>query len=267
MTDQHLVDPVYCPNNANPIVLGIESPMLPALRAALLIPYFILGCTAGLLLCIVRPFHPNNTRDCAKLFSWGRYILGVRMTGLNESPVGNGQAVYLANHQDSLDVFIYPGLLPGNIAILGKKDLMYIPVFGLLFWLARNIFIDRGNKSKAWETMATVANLVNKRACALYIFPEGTRSRGKGLLPFKSGAFVLAIEAGIPVVPICYSSTHKNIDLGRWKSGRALAKYLEPISTEGMTKDDVKALAERCHALMAEGIAELDAQIARENGN
>ncbi|MCT7359013.1 1-acylglycerol-3-phosphate O-acyltransferase [Thalassolituus pacificus] len=236
--------------------------MLFAFRAVVLTVYFLLGCMLGLLLCIVRPFHRNNTRDCAKIFSFGRWLLNIDMKAINDSPVGDGQAIYVTNHQDILDVFIYPGMLPGNITILGKSSLRFIPVFGLLFWLAGNIFINRGNKTKAWETMAAVACTVKKRGCAVYIFPEGTRSRGKGLLPFKSGAFALAIEAGLPIVPLVYSSTHKNIDLHRSHSGKVLARYLPPISTEGLGEDDVKRLAEITRERMQEAINALDAELA-----
>ncbi|UXD89088.1 1-acylglycerol-3-phosphate O-acyltransferase [Thalassolituus hydrocarboniclasticus] len=236
--------------------------MLFAFRAVVLTSYFLFGCILGLMLCIVRPFHRNNTRDCAKIFSLGRWLLNIKMTALNQSPVGDGQAIYVGNHQDTLDVFIYPGMLPGNIAILGKSSLRFIPVFGLLFWLAGNIFINRANKAKAWETMAAVARTVKKRGCAVYIFPEGTRSRGKGLLPFKSGAFALAIEAGLPVVPVVYSSTHKNINLHRFRSGKVLSRYLEPISTEGMGEGDVKRLAEMTRERMQQAIDELDVKLA-----
>lgn len=236
--------------------------MLFAFRAVVLTSYFLFGCILGLMLCIVRPFHRNNTRDCAKIFSFGRWLLNIKMTALNQSPVGDGQAIYVGNHQDTLDVFIYPGMLPGNIAILGKSSLRFIPVFGLLFWLAGNIFINRANKAKAWETMAAVARTVKKRGCAVYIFPEGTRSRGKGLLPFKSGAFALAIEAGLPVVPVVYSSTHKNINLHRFRSGKVLSRYLEPISTEGMGEGDVKRLAEMTRERMQQAIDELDVKLA-----
>lgn len=236
--------------------------MLFIFRAVVLTSYFLFGCTLGLALCIIRPFHRNNTRDCAKIFSLGRWLLNIDMKAINDSPVGDGQAIYVGNHQDTLDVFIYPGMLPGNIAILGKSSLRFIPVFGLLFWLAGNIFINRTNKAKAWETMAAVARTVKKRGCAVYIFPEGTRSRGKGLLPFKSGAFALAIEAGLPVVPMVYSSTHKNIDLHRFHSGKVLARYLEPISTEGMGEEDVKRLAEMTRERMVQAIDALDAELA-----
>src|SRR5690606_12848714 len=158
-------------------VLLRESFMLYALRAVYVTVHFLLVCTLILLVSLLRPRHLNNTSQLARLMSWALPVLGVRVIRNNESPVrGKDQAVYVVNHQDTLDVFICASMLPEHIAILGKSSLRYIPVFGLAFWLAGNIFINRTNKTKAWETMAAVARIVKRRGCSVYIFPEGTRS-------------------------------------------------------------------------------------------
>lgn len=237
--------------------------MLFSIRACITASHFLLVCCATLLVCLVRPFHRNNTHLCASWMSLIlRPVLGVRFKALNDSPVGEQPAVYIINHQDVLDVFICTAMLPKNIAILGKTELRYIPVFGLAFWLAGNLYINRQNKQKAWDTMKSVAEVVRRRQRAIYMFPEGTRSNGKGLQPFKSGAFALAIEAGLPIVPIVFSSTHKHIDLNRLHSGPCLGRYLEPVSTDGLGEADVRELSERCHTLMKAAIDELDAELS-----
>ena len=232
--------------------------MLRFLRYFLLSVHFIVGSLMGLVVCLVRPFHQDNSHYCARIFGWARFYLGVRFKARNECPVGRGQAIYVCNHQDSLDMFLYPPMFPYNLALLGKHSLMYIPLFGLLFWLAGNIFINRSNKTKASNAMAEAARTVHKKGCAVFIFPEGTRSRGRGLLPFKHGAFTLAIEAGLPIVPLCFSSTHKNVDLTKLKAGVCIGEYLPPVSTEGLSRTDAKALAEKVHAQMAAAIERLD---------
>ena len=234
--------------------------MLFFLRAVYLTAHFLIVCVFALLFCLLRPRHRDNTFFLAGLMSWSLPLLGIRLKALNQSPVGDGAAVYIVNHQDVLDVFICTGMLPRNIAVLGKTELRYIPVFGLAFWLAGNIYINRKNKAKAWSTMQSVAKTVLRRQCAVYIFPEGTRSKGQGMLPFKSGAFALAIEAGLPIVPIVFSSTHKNIDLHKLHAGYALGKFLEPVSTDGMGEEDVRPLADACRERMMQAVAELDAQ-------
>lgn len=235
--------------------------MIFGIRAFLLTVHFLLVCCATVIFSLLRPFHRNNTHLCAGWMSLSLPFLGIRLKRLNESPMGEKPAVYIVNHQDVLDVFICTGMLPKNIAILGKTELRYIPVFGLAFWLAGNLYINRHNKQKAWDTMKSVAEIVVRRQRGIFIFPEGTRSNGKGMQAFKSGAFALAIEAGLPIVPIVFSSTHKHIDLTRLDSGLAVGRYLDPVSTEGMGEEDVKPLAERCRALMQEALDELDAGI------
>lgn len=236
--------------------------MLFYIRAVLLNGYFLFGCLLGLIVCIVRPFHPNNTRDCCRILGWGRHLLGIRLEQTNSNPLENQQAVYISNHQNNQDLFVCTAMMPPNVAILGKSTLKYVPVFGVLFWLAGNIYINKNNREKAWKTMGAVAKDVERKQCSVYIFPEGTRSRGRGLLPFKSGAFALAIEAGLPIVPVVYSSADKNIDLKCLHSGTAMVKFLDPIPTDGLGEDDVKVLAEKCHGMVAEAIDEMDAELA-----
>lgn len=239
--------------------------MLTAIRVVLLALYFPLVCVTGLLICLVRPFNRNNSRIIAVIFSWARYFLNVKVDVRNR-PETSIQGVYVANHQSTLDMYLYGESLPDNMAILGKHSLMYIPLFGLLFWLAGNIFINRGDKTKARGAMQVAADAVREKGCSVYIFPEGTRSNGRGLLPFKSGAFILAIEAGLPVIPICASSTHKNIHLSRWRAGECRLDQLAPVSTEGLQRQDAKRLAQEVESIMAAHIEQMDVDIAREEG-
>lgn len=236
--------------------------MLYALRAVYTLIHFLAVCTYALVYCLLRPRQRNATSYLARLMSGALPVLGIKLIKQNPLPtVPNQQAVYVINHQDVLDIFIYTGALPQNIAILGKTDLRYVPIFGLAFWLAGNIFIDRGNKARAWETMHNLVKTIKTRGCSMYMFPEGTRSHGKGLLPFKTGAFALAVESGLPIIPIVFSSTHKHIDLHRWHAGTAMVRHLEPIYTEGLTQEDVKPLMERTRNTMQAAINHLDQEV------
>lgn len=95
------------------------------------------------------------------------------------------------------------------------------------------------------------------------MFPEGTRSRGRGLMPFKTGAFHAAIAAGVPIVPICVSNTSNKVKLNRWSNGLVIVEILPPIDTSGYTKERLRELSEHCRQIMADKIAELDAEVAQ----
>ena len=94
------------------------------------------------------------------------------------------------------------------------------------------------------------------------MFPEGTRSRGRGLLPFKTGAFHAAIAAGVPVIPGCVSTTSNKIKLNRLNNGLAIVEMLPPVDISHFGKDQVRELAAHCRTLMEQKIAELDKEVA-----
>lgn len=141
---------------------------------------------------------------------------------------------------------------------------MWIPFFGPLYWLTGNLLIDRDNRAKAHGTIAR-GGAVQKKDISIWMFPEGTRSRGRGLMPFKTGAFHAAIAAGVPIVPICVSTTSGNINLNRWNNGHVIVEMLAPVDTSKYGKENVRELAAHCRELMEAKIAELDAEVAQRN--
>ena len=112
--------------------------------------------------------------------------------------------------------------------------------------------------------MSELARRINEDNLSIWMFPEGTRSRGRGLLPFKTGAFHAAIAAGVPIVPVVCSTTHNKIDLNRWDNGTVICEMLEPIDVSGYSRENVRELAEHCHDVMQNRIAELDREIAQK---
>ena len=113
--------------------------------------------------------------------------------------------------------------------------------------------------------MSQLARRINEDNLSIWMFPEGTRSRGRGLLPFKTGAFHAAISAGVPIIPVVCSTTHNKINLNRLDNGKVICEIMEPIDVSGYTKDNVRDLAAYCHDLMEKRIAELDEEIAKGN--
>lgn len=237
--------------------------MLSFIRVPLALFYFVAVALVGCVLLLFRPFNPDNTRIFARIYSWGgTRILGIKLNlkGLN-STKNMPPSVVVANHQDNLDLYICGAAIPKRTVSVGKKSLLYIPGFGLLYWLAGNVLIDRSNikNSKAMLSVTTEALTKGKRS--IWVFPEGTRNHGKNILPFKKGAFRMAIEAGVPIVPICVSSYSGRLKYNKRVSGTVNIQILDPISTEGMTLKDADRLMNECWEKMKQTIDQLDEQV------
>jgi len=238
--------------------------VLAVLRIILATVFIIITTLFAFVYCLFSPKNPKHVYVFCRWFNQLQKIVGVKLVqrGLDNAPTSE-KSVYISNHQSILDFVTDPGMLRPRTVSLGKRDLLYVPFFGLLYWITGNILINREDKSKARDTIKQVAEAIHHRDLSVWVYPEGTRSKGRGLLPFKTGAFRMAIEAGVPITPMCTSTTHNKIDLNRVNNGIVITEMLEPIDVSGYKLSDARELANRCHALMAEKIAELDAEVAR----
>lgn len=190
-------------------------------------------------------------------------VIGVELV-INQHPetLHLAPVMYVANHQNNYDLFTLPAVVPKNTVSMGKKSLKWIPFFGQMYWLSGNILIDRGNRSKAMNTLSRSAKKIIETQLSVWMFPEGTRSYGRGLLPFKTGAFHTAMNAKVPVVPVCMSSTHNKIKLNRWNNGKVYIDIMAPEYLD--TELPAREHAVRIHAKMADRIAQLDAKTRDE---
>ncbi|MGY4532670.1 1-acyl-sn-glycerol-3-phosphate acyltransferase [Pseudomonas sp. TE3786] len=239
--------------------------MLFLLRMLFMGLHFILAGVLGILIGLCRPFNPDNSRLCARIYSWpALWILRLKLKTQTEGLRDHlPSCVMIANHQSNYDLFVLGAVVPKRTVSIGKKSLKWVPFFGQLYWLAGNVLIDRGNAIKAKRAMLTTTDTLQHKDTSIWVFPEGTRNLGKGLLPFKKGAFQMAIAAGVPILPVCVSTYSTQMQLNSWNSGDITIRSLPAISTQGMTVDDIPALMESCHAQMQATIAELDREIAQ----
>ncbi len=204
-------------------------------------------------IALFRPMHRNNmaviSRICGRVMLW---YWGAAIKIEHEERLQPDQpSVMIANHQDTQDIFFAISVIRNGTVTLGKWEMIYIPFIGWLYYLAGNILIKRSNKEKAQKALSVAGTRMKTNRLSVLIFPEGTRNWGKPL-PFKLGAFKLAIEAQVPIQPICFSLRHITMDYKKWCTGTVKVKCLEPISTEGMTQEDAVELAVRCRKLMEE---------------
>jgi 1-acyl-sn-glycerol-3-phosphate acyltransferase len=195
--------------------------MLKIVRWSLGALILFLGSFLLALLALSRPFHPSMG------LLWCKIIppIGLKIMGLevevrdHDAMKRNHPCVFIANHQDSLDLFVHGYLQCVPTVAIGKKELKWIPFFGLVFWLSGQIMIDRKSNESAIASMKHAGDRMKRERLSCWIFPEGTRSK-KGLLPFKKGAFHLAIQSQLPIVPVAVNNFHKTLDLNKWNPGK-----------------------------------------------
>lgn len=238
--------------------------MLFLLRMLAMGVHFILAGILGLLLGICRPFNPDNSRLCARLYSIpAQRLLRWKLT-TDVQPLLDHQrsCVIVANHQSNYDLYVLGRVVPERTVTIGKKSLKWVPFFGQLFWLAGNVLLDRGNAIQAKKAMLTTTDTLKHKDTSIWVFVEGTRNLGKGLLPFKKGAFQMAIAAGVPIIPVCASTYVKHMQLNRWDSGEIMIRSLPAIPTKGLTQDDLPQLIETCRTQMQQCIEAMDKQLS-----
>ncbi len=174
----------------------------------------------------------------------------IRVEGLENIPPG--VCVFIANHTSNADPPAVVGSIPRRIAILAKESLFRIPIVGQAFRLARFVPVDRANRQDA---IASVDQAVEhlKQGVSFVIYPEGTRSLDGRLLPFKKGSFVLAIKAGVPIVPVACIGAHKVMRKNelRVHPGEIVVRFLPPIDASAYTLEQRDELTARAHDTMA----------------
>lgn len=202
-------------------------------------------------------------RHLAVLCTWLNPFWHFRTTGV---PITDPRRPYVvvANHESYADIFLVSHL-KWEMKWLAKDTIFRIPVMGWMMRMAGDVPINRGNRGSAQEALEACRDRLSKRVSVM-IFPEGTRSRTDELLPFKDGAFQLAITTGTPIIPIAIAGTRDAMAKGSFSFRRATAicAVLEPIPTAGLTAADLPELRNRTRTIIAEARRELQQQLKAE---
>jgi 1-acyl-sn-glycerol-3-phosphate acyltransferase len=172
--------------------------------------------------------------------------------------------VVVANHESYADIFLVSHL-KWEMKWLAKDTIFKIPVMGWMMRMAGDVPINRGSRGSAQQALDACRDRLSKHV-SIMIFPEGTRSRNDDMLPFKDGAFQLAISTGSPILPVAIAGTRNAMAKGTFsfRPASAICRVLEPIDTAGMTVADLPALRAAAHAAIDAARRELKARLDAE---
>lgn len=170
--------------------------------------------------------------------------------------------VVVSNHESYADVFLI-SLLPWEMKWLSKDAIFKMPFQGWMMRMAGDVEVVRTDPNSRAKAIEGLRDRLRKQVSVM-IFPEGTRSPTDEMLPFRDGAFRLAIEEGVPLLPLVVAGTRDAMRKHSFVFNRARAevRVLEPIDTSGMTADDAPVLRERVRGIIAEARAQLRAELA-----
>ncbi|PWO00507.1 acyltransferase-domain-containing protein [Tilletiopsis washingtonensis] len=256
------------------LLLSLLSPRSQRARLYLNTIFYISGlgaCSAfgvvcSLFLTLVPGANRLNTNYyVARSF----YLLAGSLTGIRFRVEGEENfdkarpAVLVGNHQTGIDILYLGRIFPRIASIMAKQELKYAPLLGQFMSLSGAVFIDRKNRHDAVKSFNQVGQEMKKNGLSLWVFPEGTRSNlpFPDLLPFKKGAFHLAVQAQVPVVPVVCENYHRLFDgKTRFEGGTIRIKVLEPVPTKGLTADDVTDLTTRVRSLMLKELQAMDSE-------
>jgi len=177
----------------------------------------------------------------------------VRVAGIERIPAGT--CLFVANHTSTADAPAVVGAIPRRIAILLKKSLFAYPIVGQAFHLAHFIPVDRSNQESAIASLERAIEAM-RGGQSFLIYPEGTRSPDGRLQEFKKGAVVMAIKAGVPIVPMACSGAHRVMQKRSLEihPGEVLVEFLPPIDASGYSFEDREELNARVHDALAAGL-------------
>jgi 1-acyl-sn-glycerol-3-phosphate acyltransferase len=165
--------------------------------------------------------------------------------------------VFVSNHQNSMDILLLAEAIPCPFGFVAKAALRNVPFIGWSLRMSPSVFVDLRNPRRSRESIETAAKEI-REGRSVAIFPEGHRTQGPQMSPFKKTAFLLAVAAGVPLVPITITNAYTVLnEHRRWaRPGPVHVVLHEPIPTEGLTRTDVPRLTDEVFAVIASEVAQ-----------
>ena len=228
------------------------------IRSAIIILWVVVTTAVFGIIAIITSFFTrtgNPVHIIARI--WARSILTVsqvpvRVSGLSNIKPGKSY-IYMANHQSNFDIPVLLGYLPVQFRWLAKAELFKIPVFGRAMLGAGYVKIDRFNQESAFKSIEEAAQRM-KNGVSVMIFPEGTRSRDGNIRSFKKGGFVMAVDSGVPIVPVILKGTRSIMAKSSLRINRGAVdlQIAKPIETAGFSRETKEGLMEKVRSVICQ---------------
>ena len=223
-----------------------------------------------IVLAVTYPFDKSRrwVHECSRYICKWLFGIPPRMKRTIEGVENidqNKPYVMVMNHNSGIDIFA-AYKIPLNFRWVSKREVFRVPFMGPLLTIHGDIPIERGNPSEALAKVLSLGKLWLSRGASVAIFPEGTRSKTGEINRFKMGAFNLAREANVEILPIVMTGTNKMFRKGwlvNWTNHVAI-RVLKPISVEEVAATEVKDMAQKVREQMVEELAKLRAEVAAE---
>jgi 1-acyl-sn-glycerol-3-phosphate acyltransferase len=223
--------------------------------------WFLVCSALGVVWLLVRPRNRQTLYVYGKVFCRGLVsMMGWRLDVANRERLDSARpCVFVANHQSFLDVVTFGSMFPKRTVSAGKREIGRIPIFGWFYRLSGNLVIDRSDPRGARDSLEEAARTIRDERVSVWFMPEGHRNGSPELLPFKTGAFRLALAAGVPIVPIVAEPLGVIADTGKHlaRPGTLKVTVLEPIPPDATSPKAVAELAAVTRARMQEELDRL----------
>ncbi|XP_068628808.1 1-acyl-sn-glycerol-3-phosphate acyltransferase alpha-like [Battus philenor] len=230
--------------------------------------YFICSSIAFFVspLFLLRPRSVMNSKFGASILKHVTKLYGINWELRGREILSEDRgAIIVSNHQSSFDILGLFNIweVANKLTVIAKREILYVFPFGFAAYLAGIVFIDRKNPKRAKDQLKVTTDVMVKHKTKIWLFPEGTRNKDyTSLLPFKKGAFHMAVAAQVPIIPIVFSPYYfLNKEKGIFNKGHVIIKCLEPIPTKGLGLDDVEKLTNQVRDIMLIAYKELSKEV------
>ncbi len=231
------------------------------IRTIVMLIFWVLAAPLAAIIGFTASFIMGDVRVLYRLFMWGAWA-GVWITGVRVETVGLDQFdhsrsyIFMTNHVSNLDPPIQVPLIPRRTSVLVKKELFKVPILGRAMRMGSLVPVDRGNRDAGIEAVRAAKAVIVEEGVNMTIYVEGKRSFDGKLLPFKKGPFYLAMECGVPVIPITIVGTHYAMPKARFSIRPGLVKVIfhSPIEAKDFVSRD--CLMQKVRAAIESGLPE-----------